>query len=261
MPANPSSFATEPGYAYDTDFFRYIHEGAIRSAHRMVPLLLQTLGIRSVLDVGCGAGAWLSVYSHYGVSDILGVDGAYVRKESLLIAAQAFKPHDITQPFDLGRQFDLVQCLEVGEHIPKLASTTLVENLVRHSKLVLFSAATPGQGGENHVNEQPHEFWRQLFNSRGYKPFDFIRPSIKGFSDVERWYRYNVVLYIAPEVMAVLPGAVASTRVPEGQRIANVSGWLYKVRTKAFSFLPVRWLTLIALAKHRVVLAYRGVTQ
>lgn len=266
MPATPSdaranSLSKGSGHTYNEVFFRYIHQGAIRSAGRIVPLAIQGLGIKSVLDVGCGAGAWLSVYRQQGVADILGVDGAYVREDSLLVPPQAFQARDITQPFDLRRQFDLVQCLEVGEHVPKAASKSLVENLVRHGKLVLFSAAIPGQGGEHHINEQPCEFWRHLFNSHGYKPFDFIRPLIKDSADVESWYRYNVLLYAAPGAIPALPAIVAATRVPNQQPIPNVCSTLYRFRTKAFSFLPVSCLTFIALAKHRVVLTYRAVTR
>jgi SAM-dependent methyltransferase len=261
MPGNTSSLPRESGYTYNEAFFRYIHEGAIRSANRIVPLVIQSLGVNSVLDVGCGAGAWLSVYRQQGITDILGVDGTYVQQDSLLIPPQAFHAQDLAQHFDLQRKFDLVQCLEVGEHIPQPASKTLVENLVRHGKLVLFSAAIPGQGGEHHINEQPYEFWRRLFNLHGYKPLDFVRSRIRSFADVEKWYRYNVVLYAAPEIIAALPSVVGSTRVPDGQPIANVARGLYKVRTRLFSYLPVSWLTLIALAKHRVVLTYRAVVR
>jgi SAM-dependent methyltransferase len=246
------------GYAYDDDFFRYIHEGAIRSAQQIVPLIIPSLRIQSVLDVGCGAGAWLSVYRKQGVRACLGVDGAYVRAESLLVPAEVFQPQDITQPFDLKRRFDLVQCLEAGEHIPKSASKTLVENLVRHGSTVLFSAAIPGQGGENHVNEQSYEFWRQLFAGYGYKPFDFLRPAISSLGGIEVWYRNNLILYVAQESIPVLSRVIADTRVLDGKPIANVAGWLYKIRIGVFSSLPVSWLSKLAMVKHRCVLTYRA---
>lgn len=249
------------GRTYDDLFFRYINEGSSRSARQIVPLVIQNLKIQSILDVGCGAGAWLQEYSNQGISDGMGVDGAYVRAESLLVPVERFQPRDITQPFDLNRKFDMVQCLEVGEHIPESASKALIGNLVRHGGLVLFSAAIPGQGGENHINEQPYEYWRELFDSYGYKPFDFFRPAIQSFRSVEIWYRNNVILYVAQELIPSLPRAIAVTRVPDGKSIANVAGWLYKVRAKAFSFLPVSWLSAMAVVKHRCVLAYRFILQ
>ena len=62
---------------------------------------------------------------------------------------------NLANPVDLGRKFDLVQSLEVGEHLPKSAADTFVETLVKHGDVVLFSAASVGQGGHDHINEQP----------------------------------------------------------------------------------------------------------
>jgi ubiquinone/menaquinone biosynthesis C-methylase UbiE len=44
-------------HTYDTEFFDYINAGSSRSARRIVPLLVDMAAPRSVLDVGCGAGA------------------------------------------------------------------------------------------------------------------------------------------------------------------------------------------------------------
>src|SRR2546423_1079096 len=165
-------------YAYDALFYGYIEEGARRSARAIVPLALAATGCRSVLDVGCGTGAWLSEYANHGIDDYLGVDGEYLDRRRLLIPADRFRPIDVGQPFALGRRFDLVQCLETAEHIRPDASRTIVANLTAHGDRVLFSAAAPGQGGEHHVNEQPYEFWRALFAERQFVAFDAIRPLI-----------------------------------------------------------------------------------
>ena len=69
-----------------------------------------------------------------------------------------------------------VQCLEVAEHLPLPSAAILVDSLVKHGDIVLFSAAPKGQGGDHHVNEQDYEFWRQQFARHGYVPFDFLRP-------------------------------------------------------------------------------------
>lgn len=47
-------------HTYDTLFFDYIQAGSGRSARTVLPLVLAGLPIDSVLDVGCGAGAWLA---------------------------------------------------------------------------------------------------------------------------------------------------------------------------------------------------------
>jgi SAM-dependent methyltransferase len=246
-------------YNYDNTFFRYIEQGAIRSAQIVVPLIIDRLKINSVLDVGCGAGAWLGEYRRLGLPTYVGVDGEYVTNSSLLIPPSSFVPLDITKSFDLQRRFDLVQCLEVGEHIPPAASRTLVENLVRHGDAVLFSAAIPGQGGENHINEQPYEFWRALFAEYGYSGYDFLRPLLRRESSVEVWYRHNAILYVADSSRARLPASVAATVIPENEPIRDVSSVTYKVRTRILARFSVASLTRLAILKHRWLNLVRGV--
>lgn len=237
-------------HRYDALFFRYIEEGAVRSARIVVPTVVECLGVRSVLDVGCGAGAWLGEYLRAGV-EALGIDGEYVDRERLLVPADRFVELDVSRPFDLGRRFDLVQCLEVGEHLPHDASSTLVGNLTRHSDRILFSAAIPGQGGEHHVNEQSYEFWRGLFAERGFSPFDFIRPRLAG-SRVEPWYARNMILYAAAEATEHLRDEVRRTRVPEGFAIPDLSPLSFRVRRSILRRLPVGVVTRLAILKHRV---------
>jgi len=244
MSASPSD-----RYEYGTLFFNYIEEGALRSARTIVPIVVQALGTRTILDVGCGAGAWLLEYERLGVAG-LGIDGDYVQPDQLLIPAESFVPLDVTRPFDLERRFDLVQCLEVAEHIPTSASATLVENLTRHSDRVLFSAAVPGQGGEHHINEQPHEYWRGLFAARGYVAFDFFRPRITG-SRVEPWYAHNVLLYARETLAGELPSEVRAARVPSGSRIPDVSSVGLRLRRQLLRRLPTAMVTRLAVWKHR----------
>lgn len=245
-------------YRYSDTFYRYIQAGSIRSARSVIPFVLRELSPVSVFDVGCGAGAWLSEYRKCGITDYLGVDGAYVQPSSLLIPAEHFQSQDIAQAFDLGRRFDIVQCLEVGEHIPEASSVTLIENLTRHGDKVLFSAATPGQGGEFHVNEQTHEFWRKLFARYGYRPFDLFRPMIREVATVESWYRRNLILYVAETAIPALPPAVLRSGIRDDQKITEVTSLAYRIQACVLSSLPVWLVSKIALAKHRVAIALRS---
>ena len=155
-------------YEYDEQFYRYISENAARSARGLLPVLLEVLPleIESVLDVGCGAGAWLQVWKTLGAR-VLGLDGDYVQPGQLLVEAGEFQAQDLSRDFDLGRRFTLAQSLEVAEHLPEASAAGFVASLCRHADLVLFSAAPPGQGGENHINERPYAYWRDLFQAQG----------------------------------------------------------------------------------------------
>lgn len=238
-------------HAYSALFYRYQREGSARSAGAVLPHLLQALAVRSVLDVGCGAGAWLSVLQRLGVADVLGIDGDYVDRSLLMIAPERFLPADITQPFNLGRRFDLVQCLEVAEHVSHSRSDALVDNLVRHGSLVLFSAAVPGQGGEDHINEQRSEYWRDKFAQRGYRLFDFLRSKVLDDAAVEPWYRYNLMLFVHDSAVAALPPGVAAARVADAAAIKDFSPWRYRLRKAFLRPLPVSVVTMLARWKHR----------
>src|ERR1700761_5665267 len=102
-------------HTYDGQFFDYINAGSSRSAKRIVPLLIAMAAPRSVLDVGCGAGAWLREWGEHPLDAWMGVDGDYVDANALLVPAKHFHRQDLSKPFDLGRRFDLVYSFEVAE--------------------------------------------------------------------------------------------------------------------------------------------------
>jgi SAM-dependent methyltransferase len=149
----------------------------------------------SVLDIGCGIGTWLRVFQDLGTHDVRGVDGDYVNQNALLIDSSRFTSHDLEQPLHLGRCFDLVVSLEVGEHLHRRHAQTYVDSIVRHANRVLFSAAIPGQGGTNHVNEQWPEYWIELFASRGFRCLDPFRQKFWHEHEIDACYRQNLLLF------------------------------------------------------------------
>lgn len=238
-------------HIYDGRYYAYINAGAQRSAEALLPIVARAFKVRSVVDFGAGQGAWLSVWQRLGVEDVSGIDGDYVNREALLIPADRFTAADLSGVVRLGRTFDLVQSLEVAEHLPRHAAETFVDNLVSHGKLVLFSAAAPGQGGEHHVNEQPYDYWRSLFEARGFAALDMVRPRLRNNSAVMPWYRYNTFVYVHRDRLATLPDEVRRTEIKTGDRIADISPPIYKMRKAVIRRIPIRASTLLAkLKKH-----------
>jgi hypothetical protein len=209
-----------PVHEYDADFYRFLASFAARSAEQIVPLLIAGLPIHSVADFGCGQGAWLSVWRKAGII-VMGVDGSYVDRRRLMIDGNEFRAADLSQRIDLGRRFDLVQSLEVAEHLPPQRAADFIAMLTDHAPLVMFSAAVPGQGGEHHINEQPLEYWREKFSARGYVAIDYIRPQIVVNPRIQDWYRYNIVLYAEARYLINLADRVRAFQVPEQQRLRN----------------------------------------
>lgn len=241
---------------YNRTFFDYVEQGARPSAEVVTAQVFRLLRVGSVLDVGCGRGTWLATWMTLGVADIFGLDGSYVPLESLAIPPPNFRAVDLTHPVDLGRRFDLVQSLEVAEHLPPLAADTFVSTLTAHGDLVLFSAARPGQGGESHLNERPYEYWRRLFSDRGYGMYDAVRPYINE-PQVEPWYRYNTFLFVAERAVPRLPAAVRVTRIGSENSVPDVAPWSWQVRCHALRMIPAPMVNYLAFVKHHATLGWR----
>ena len=179
---------------YDSEFFEVHAQGSAASAAVVVPLVNEIVQPKSVLDVGCGVGTWLAEWARQGVTDLLGIDGAYA-KAQLQIDPSRFIAADLEQPFTLGRRFDVVECLEVAEHLDASCADVLVECLCAHADIVLFSAAIPCQGGTHHVNEQWPSYWIPKFAQAGFSAYDVIRPRVWTDNRVQPWYRQNALLF------------------------------------------------------------------
>ena len=239
-------------HKYDDTFFTYIQDGSLQSAAEAVPIVVNSLNPKSVVDVGCGAGAWCSQWMSSGVESVLGIDGDYVDEDRLLIPGDSFLSHDLSEEFSLDRQLDLAVSLEVAEHIPEEKAGTFIRNLTRLSDMVLFSAAVPGQGGEFHVNEQPLEYWRDKFAHLGFCAFDFLRPLLRGNRNVMPWYRYNSILYVKAEAVSSLPEQVRQCLVPEGVPLSSYSSLAWNIRTMCLRLLPERWVNQLSIAYHNI---------
>ncbi len=239
-------------HSYSSDFYDYIDAGSRASARAVAGLLLAEMRIGSLLDVGAGHGAWAAEWLAAGVGDVVAVDGDYVRRDQLAIPAERFIAHDLATPLDLRRRFDLVQSLEVAEHLPADKADLFVDNLVRHGDVILFSAAVPHQGGEHHVNEQPPEYWRTRFQERGYAVFDWVRPRIAGRREVKPWYRFNSYLYANAEGRKDLSSAILATEVPEGDPLKIGGDLSWTLRRAAVRLIPSPLVKRIAMAKAQV---------
>lgn len=179
---------------------RYKHEVAVhntKAAEITVPEILKLVQAKSALDVGCGIGTWLHVLSKNGVKDIMGIDGDYVDRELLFkyISADQFKAVDLEKSFDLGRKFDLAISLEVAEHLNEASADTFIDSICRHADTIIFSAAIPGQGGQNHINEQWATYWMDKFKRNNYKVYDPFRAVFWNNQDIDPWYRQNMLLF------------------------------------------------------------------
>ena len=236
-------------YKYDENFYLNEDNQAKKSAEKIIPYLVKNLSINSALDVGCGTGSWLSIWSKLGVNNFIGVD--FMKPSSnLRIPLENYIQCDLSkEDIPIENHFDFAQCLECLEHVPKVRAEKIVNKLCCLTNKVLFSAATPGQGGENHINEQSLEYWRMIFKKNNFIPFDPVRTKFKNEKSISFWYRNNVILYVNADNKNELSEKFIETFIPDDILIPNYQGKIRRFRNKIISFLPLKIVNLLAKIK------------
>lgn len=231
---------------YNQTFFDETQMTSIRSSKEIVPVILDLLNVESVIDIGCGTGSWLSSFNNCGVEDITGVDNASVNNAQLQIPRECVIKHDLTEPFYLDRQYDLVTCLEVAEHLPEKCAPQIVENLCRLGPVVLFSAAIPHQGGTGHINEQWPEYWARLFKKEGYVPVDALRQNLWNNHEVAYWYAQNLIFYVKEELLSKYPVLEKYAALTDADRLTLIHPKVYvknyrTLRNPVFMVMRFGW--------------------
>lgn len=202
----------------------------VASSDVIVPMVIGLVHPTSVVDIGCGTGAWLSGFKDRGVASVRGVDGTQFDRKTLLIAPDEFIAHDLVMPLAIGRRFDLVISLEVAEHLPPARAATFVAELCGFGDVILFSAAIPCQGGKNHIHEQWPDYWAALFKTHGYIPVDCLRERIWSDPSVLWWYAQNLMFFVRETSLDRYP-ALKSLRKPGDKvpRLIHPDLWDKKV--------------------------------
>lgn len=119
---------------------------------------------------------------------------AYCRRRRLDVAKFDLELDSFTP----NRTFDTAVSMEVAEHLPETVADRYVDLLSSLAPWIVFTAAAPGQGGTDHVNEQPASYWIDKFQARG---FCFVedrshewREEWEKSGDVADWYYKNLMI-------------------------------------------------------------------
>jgi len=191
--------------AYTNWFYTEFHENTVESARTIVPLVIDLIHPRSVVDVGCGVGASISVLMEHGVEDILGWGGDWVDMNMLMVPRDKFDIVDLERPEPRDRGLDLMVCPEVAEHFPPELASSFIDGLTSFGPAVLFTTAIPYQGGEHHRNEQWPDYWAERFEQSGSLTIDCIRREVGDDERVLFWYSQNTLLFVHKELLSTSP--------------------------------------------------------
>ncbi|WP_293387095.1 methyltransferase domain-containing protein [Nevskia sp.] len=177
--------SAKPLHTYESQF-------SVTAPELVLPYVFSLVHPETVIDVGCGIATWSAVAKSLGCT-VKGVDGPHVPVEKRLISSDEFVEIDLLD-FKASGRFDLVICLEVVEHIPEAGADRFITALCSSADVILFSAAIPFQGGQNHVNEQWPIYWQSKFADHGFRMLDVLRQHFWQESRINWWYRQNMFL-------------------------------------------------------------------
>jgi trans-aconitate methyltransferase len=181
---------------YSKAYFDFVEESANPAAKVMAKSLYEWCHPSTVIDVGCGTGALLAAFRELGC-DVQGFEYSDAALEYCSARGLPVRKFNIARDVVSSRA-DLAVSFEVAEHLPARHADRFVSLLGSLSSHVAVSAATPGQGGRDHCNEQPHSYWIEKFERNGHI-FD-ARLSRKlsdewRVPEVAFWYRDNVMIF------------------------------------------------------------------
>jgi trans-aconitate methyltransferase len=156
---------------YDAAYYAKFVEPTMQlSARAMAQSIVSELSPRSVVDVGCGTGVLLEHLRSKGI-DVSGLELADAAIATCIKRGLSVRKFDIEHDSPPEFHADVVISTEVAEHLPERCSDRFVDLLCGIADTVVLTAATPSQGGTDHVNEQPNEYWIAKFAARG-RQFD-----------------------------------------------------------------------------------------
>jgi hypothetical protein len=183
---------------YNEDYFKEDHVGDIVVNNYVLYLLdyytkLTGKNIKNVLEIGTGGGWFTKKFLDYEL-EVFGVEGAQCGYDSTLLKGvpeSSMLKHDLREPLNLNKKFDVVCCTEVSEHIEMPFTGTLVKTLTDHSDFIWFSSSAPGllnmPPHYHHCNEQPDKFWINLFDFFNY---DYVKLSDEIYNNTQLRARY-----------------------------------------------------------------------
>jgi len=131
--------------------------------------LTERYQIKSMIDFGCGCGSYLEGAKETG-AEVKGIELMYDIVKDIV-------PYNVINFIEYGDVMQYINCskydcalsIETAEHILPAKNNIFIDNLVNAAKrLIVFTAARPGQGGTGHMNFQSREKWIEMFAERGW---------------------------------------------------------------------------------------------
>lgn len=189
-------------FVYNPEYFRDVienHSGD--AAGPMATSIMRDLAPKSVMDVGCGAGNLLEALQVRDC-EVFGLEGAAAGVDACVRRGVAVRRFDLEREiFEMERRFDVVCSIEVAEHLPAHAADRYVNLIANAGESLVFAAAAPGQGGTDHVNEQPPAYWMEKLAAHGLKLDEELTAKWRTEweqAGLQPWFWLNLMVFRRP---------------------------------------------------------------
>lgn len=177
--------------AYDKET-GILFDGKYSLDESLIKTICETFHPNRIADLGCGVGDYCDVCLSYGYK-VDGFEGSQIACQKTTCGN--IECIDLSKPIEPKADYDLVLCLEVGEHIPRKHQAVFIENLNKFSKDVLIlSWAIPGQGGTGHVNCLSNEMVIELMKNKGFNFDKHISEYLRKNATLS-WFKNTVMVF------------------------------------------------------------------
>jgi len=156
-------------------------------------------------DLGCNNGCLLEVlHKKYPHIDLLGLDYfEWAKKHSDVSISDNIEIADLGLPYNFEKQYDIVNCSEVGEHLDQKVEDTLIDNITKASKdiIVVTWSNVRSDLNSQHVNPRSKRYLISKFSLKGFDYWaeatsrieNSLRLSLEGVGYM--WWADNIIVF------------------------------------------------------------------
>jgi SAM-dependent methyltransferase len=157
------------------------------------------LGVRSVLDVGCGEGHSAAFFERLGC-DVCGIDGSRQAKRDTVITGEHIVHDHRNGPYTPVRRFDLVWSCEFVEHVEEQYLPNFLATFEAARRYVMITYAEPGQGGWHHVNCQTANYWISVMDRIDFRFDEELTQLSRGVAEPGHYRDKGLVFERRPDL-------------------------------------------------------------
>lgn len=140
------------------------HYGLTHVDEGALDFLIETFGIKSLVDIGCGPGGMVQLARTKGL-EAIGIDGDDTIERPIDIIIHDYS----TAPLKLDKEFDCAWSVEFVEHVDHEYVPNYIATF-QSCKVVVMTHAMPKQVGHHHVNCMNFEYWLGIMQFAGFEP-------------------------------------------------------------------------------------------